>query len=57
VPDVTCESCQRKIESVVRPSPGVESVSVDLAAKQVNVRFRPDRVDLAEVSAAIEARG
>ena len=57
VPDVTCEACERKIESVVRPLRGVESVSVDVEGKRVHVHYRPDRADLAEVRTAIEAKG
>ena len=57
VPGVTCAACERTIENAVRPLLGVESVAVDVAAKVVTVRFRPDKADLAGVSAAIESAG
>jgi cobalt/nickel transport system ATP-binding protein len=57
VPDLTGDGCERKIESVVRPIVGIESVSVDMDAKQVRIRYRPGSTDLEEVRSAIESSG
>ena len=37
VPDISCDHCKRAIESHVRPLDGVETVTVDVAAKTVTV--------------------
>lgn len=39
VPDLSCEHCVQTVKSALGPLPGVHSVSVDLATKQVRVVY------------------
>jgi copper chaperone len=39
VPDLSCDHCERTVKSALGPLPGVQSVSVDLATKQVRVAY------------------
>jgi copper chaperone CopZ len=39
VPDISCEHCERAITNALRPINGVQSVSVDIPAKQVRVGY------------------
>ncbi len=57
VPAISCGHCQASIEGAVRPLPGVEAVTVDLATRQVRLRFDPDAVALQTLVDAIEAEG
>jgi len=38
-PDISCEHCQRAIESALSVMPGVSAVSVDIGSQSVNVTF------------------
>jgi copper ion binding protein len=38
-PDISCEHCQRAIESALSEMPGVAKVAVDVAAKSVAVTY------------------
>jgi copper chaperone CopZ len=46
VPDISCEHCERAITGALQPIGGVESVSVDIPAKQVRVNYDPTRVSV-----------
>ena len=54
VEGMTCEHCVRAVTQALSTVPGVESVTVDLAAGQVHVTGSPD---LATVHDAIAAEG
>ncbi len=56
-PDISCEHCKRAIETAVSALPGVESVTVSVADKTVDVRLAAGGASPAEVRAAIEAAG
>jgi len=38
-PDISCEHCQRTIESALSEMPGVAEVAVDVAAKSIAVTY------------------
>jgi len=46
VPDISCEHCERTITGVLEPASGVDSVSVDIPAKQVRVNYDPAQVSV-----------
>ena len=54
VQGMTCDHCVRAVTQAVSRLPGVQSVTVDLAAGQVHVAGQPDR---AAVCAAITGEG
>jgi len=45
VPDISCEHCERTITNALAPVGGVQTVNVDIPARQVRVEF-----DAAQVS-------
>ena len=57
VPAVSCAHCKAAIEGAVAQLEGVEAVNVDIAGKQVAVRFDGDRVGRESIVAAIEGAG
>jgi len=57
VPDISCNHCKMAIEKAVAGIGGVESVVVEVADKSVDLQFDPDRVSVADISAAIVAEG
>ena len=46
VPDISCEHCERAITGALSPVEGVQSVSVDIPARQVKVEYDAAQVDL-----------
>ena len=44
VPDISCEHCERAITGALQPVAGVQSVQVDIPAKQVRVEYEPTEV-------------
>jgi copper chaperone len=46
VPDISCEHCQRTITGTLQPITGVQSVNVDISAKQVRVEYDPGQVSV-----------
>ncbi len=46
VPDISCEHCEQAITGALLPVGGVESVSVDIGAKQVRVNYDPAQVSV-----------
>ena len=46
VPDISCEHCERTITEALSPAEGVNSVRVDIPAKQVHVDFDRARIDV-----------
>ena len=53
VPDISCEHCQRTITSALSPVAGVQSVSVDIPARQVRVEYDPAAVDVGRMRAIL----
>jgi copper chaperone len=57
VPAVMCQHCRMAIESAVGPLAGVQSVSVDLEGKTVDVRLADGGASPEEIRGAIEEEG
>jgi copper chaperone len=46
VPDISCEHCENAITGALQPVAGVESVKVDIPAKQVYVAYDPAQISI-----------
>ena len=46
VPDISCEHCEHTITAALRPVTGVQTVAVDIPAKQVRVDYDETAVDV-----------
>ncbi len=46
VPDISCEHCERAITGALTPVEGIQSVHVDIPARQVQVEYDPAQVGL-----------
>lgn len=57
VPDVSCEQCERAIESALSPLAGVQRVEVDVRGKVVAVEHDPTRAPVRRLAEAIEEQG
>jgi Cu+-exporting ATPase len=57
VEGMTCASCVNRITRFLRKADGVEEANVNLATETATVQFDPARIDLAGLSAAVEAAG
>jgi copper chaperone len=57
VPDISCGHCKMAIEKALDGLAGIESVSVDVEAKSVDVRLDRDAITLEAVKAAIADEG
>jgi Cu+-exporting ATPase len=57
VEGMTCASCVNRISRFLRKADGVEEANVNLATETATVQFDPARIDLAGLSAAVEAAG
>lgn len=53
VPDISCEHCERTINSTLSPLAGVREVRVDIPAKEVHVDFDEAAVDVERFKAAL----
>ncbi len=56
VPDMDCDHCIMRVTSAAKAA-GAEDVQVDLASKQVNVRFDPSKVTEQQLHAALAEAG
>lgn len=52
-----CNGCKTKIEKALKKVDGVQSASLDLASKIVEVSFDPSKVDSEKLTKAIEKAG
>jgi len=57
VEGMTCASCVNRITRFLRKADGVAEANVNLATETATVQFDPARIDLAGLSAAVEAAG
>lgn len=57
VPTISCDHCKGTIEGAIGQLEGVESVVVDVARKDVSVRFDGAVLDCRAIVAAIEGVG
>ena len=56
-PDISCEHCQRAIESAVGALPGVDDVHVAIPTKSVRVRYDPARISRQQIEATMDDEG
>ena len=54
VPDISCEHCERTITGALSPVEGVQSVRVDIPAKQVHVAFDDQQVGVDRMKAILQ---
>lgn len=54
VPDISCDHCDRTITGALEPVAGMESVTVDIPARQVRLDYDPDRVNLDQIKDILE---
>ena len=54
VPDISCEHCERAIKGALEPIRGVQTVSVDIPAKKVQVQYDEGAVTIARIKQAVE---
>ena len=57
VEGMTCAACVNRIARFLSKVDGVEEANVNLAAESATVRFDPNRVDVDDLAAAVEAAG
>jgi copper ion binding protein len=56
-PAISCEHCQRAIESAVGALAGVQEVHVEIPSKRVEVCFDPARVSAEQIEAVMDEEG
>jgi copper ion binding protein len=56
-PDISCEHCQHAIETAVGSLAGVQSVTVDIPTKRVNVAYDPGQVAREQIEATLDEEG
>jgi copper chaperone len=56
-PDISCEHCQHTIERELSTLPGVETVSVEVPTKQVDVRFDPSQTSEEVIISRLDEEG
>ena len=56
-PAISCEHCQRAIESAVGALPGVDTVHVAIPSKTVQVRSNPAQVSRETITATMGEEG
>jgi copper chaperone len=54
VPDISCEHCERAITNALQPVEGVQSVSVDIPARQVKVDFDDAQVNVDKMKEVLQ---
>ena len=56
-PAISCEHCQRTIESTVGALPGVQGVHVEIPSRRVEVRFDPKLIATEQIEAVLDDEG
>ncbi len=57
VEGMSCAACALRVEKALQTLPGVESASVNFASEQASVIYKPERLRLSQITAAIEKAG
>jgi copper chaperone len=57
VPDISCAHCAHTITSALQGRPGVESVQVDIPAKEVLLSYDENALSLDQVGAILDEEG
>jgi copper chaperone CopZ len=53
VPNISCEHCERTVNSTLKPLAGVQTVQIDIPARAVTVEYDENAVSLDAMSAAL----
>ncbi len=53
VPDISCGHCERTVTGALTPLGGVRDVKVDIAAKQVHVRYDESTIGVERMKAVL----
>jgi len=56
-PAISCEHCQHAIEGAVGALQGVQTVTVDIPTKRVNVSYDPDQLGREQIEATLAEEG
>jgi copper chaperone len=56
-PAISCEHCQHAIEGAVGALPGVQTVTVDIPTKRVEVRYDPTQLGREQIEATMDEEG
>jgi copper chaperone CopZ len=56
-PDISCEHCQRTIESTLSALQGVERVSVDITGKSIQLSYDPAQIPLEQIEKQLDEIG
>ena len=56
-PDISCQHCQRTIESAVGNIDGVKNVTVDIAAKTVHIEYDQELVTEEKIEEVMDDTG
>jgi len=54
VPDISCEHCEKTIVGALGPVEGIQSVVVDIPAKQVTVEYDANQVSVEKMKGVLE---
>jgi copper chaperone len=57
VPDISCAHCQRTIESALGRLPGVQTATVDVAARTVHLIYDETAVDPGTIRTTLSEEG
>jgi copper ion binding protein len=57
VPDISCDHCQRTIESTLGRLPGVRAAAVDVATRTVRVTYDETALDHAAIASTLADEG
>lgn len=56
-PDISCDHCKRSIEQAVGAMSGVQSVSVDVPSRRVQVDFNPEQTSRFAIVETLDEEG
>jgi copper chaperone len=56
-PDISCQHCKQTIERELATLPGVQTVSVEIPSRRVDVRFDPAQTSQAAIIARLDEEG
>ena len=56
-PDISCAKCQANIEGDLSGEPGIEQVTVDVAARRVRIAYDPERTSPGQLRARLAEIG
>ena len=54
VPDISCEHCERTVKLALEPVDGVQAVTVNIPAKQVQVTYDESRVSVDQMKEILQ---